>query len=77
MNKKLISQALQMAVFGSTLAIPQFTLAQEAALEEIVVVARRRSENLQDVPISVTAFNATLIEDAGIESAAGLYFTDT
>jgi iron complex outermembrane receptor protein len=66
MNKKLISQALQATIFGSTLAIPQFTLAQEAALEEIVVVARRRSEDLQDVPISVTAFSATDIEDAGI-----------
>jgi len=66
MNKKLISQALQAAIFGTTLAIPQFTLAEEAALEEIVVVARRRSENLQDVPISVTVFSATDIEDAGI-----------
>tara|TARA_R110001599_G_scaffold353688_1_gene595326 strand:- start:9129 stop:9611 length:483 start_codon:yes stop_codon:yes gene_type:complete len=66
MNKKLISQTLQATIFGSTLAIPQFALADETALEEIVVVARRRSENLQEVPISVTVFSASDIEDAGI-----------
>ena len=66
MHKKLISQALQATIIGSALAIPQFTLAEEATLEEIVVVARRRSEDLQDVPIAVTAFTARDIESAGI-----------
>jgi len=37
-----------------------------AAIEEIVVTARRQSESLSDVPISVTAFTAEQIEDAGI-----------
>lgn len=38
-----------------------------AALEEIVVTARKRSESLQDVPIAITAFTETTIEQAGIE----------
>jgi iron complex outermembrane receptor protein len=37
-------------------------------LEEIIVTARKRSESLHDVPISITAFTARDIEDAGIEN---------
>ena len=35
-----------------------------AAIEEVVVTARKREESLQDVPISVTAFDETTIENA-------------
>ena len=41
--------------------------AQTGGIDEIVVVSRKVSENLQDVPIAVTAFSATDIEDAGIQ----------
>lgn len=37
-----------------------------AAREEIVVTTRKKTENLQDVPISVTAFSEQRIERAGI-----------
>ena len=40
------------------------------ALEEIVVTAEARAENLQEVPVAVTAFSAQDIADAGIESTA-------
>lgn len=36
------------------------------ALEEIQVTARRRSESALESPLAVTAFNAQMIEDAGI-----------
>lgn len=36
-------------------------------LEEIVVTSRKREENLQTVPDSVTAFDANAIENAGID----------
>jgi iron complex outermembrane recepter protein len=42
--------------------------AQEKALESIVVTAQRRVEGLQDVPMSVKAFSAKQIRDAGITS---------
>ena len=42
----------------------------QVALEEVVVVARKRSESLQEVPISVTAFTAADIESAGIQRPA-------
>ena len=46
-------------------------MAQEgpsAVLEEIVVTARQRAENLQDVPDAITAFSAPEIERLGIDS---------
>jgi iron complex outermembrane receptor protein len=36
------------------------------AIEEIIVTTRKRAENIQTVPLSITAFTATDIEDAGI-----------
>ena len=37
-------------------------------LDEIVVSAQKREENLQEVPIAITAFSDLQIEEAGIES---------
>ncbi len=37
------------------------------SLEEIVVTARRRSESALEAPLAVTAFNAQMIQDAGIQ----------
>jgi iron complex outermembrane receptor protein len=42
------------------------------ALEEIIVTAQKRSENLQDVPISVLAVSAQQIKDAGITDIRNL-----
>ena len=46
-------------------------LAQESAgvLEEVVVTAQRREQNLQEVPISVTAFSGATLERRNIKSA--------
>mgnify|MGYP000853848523 CR=1 FL=1 len=40
--------------------------AQSAALEEIVITAQKRKENLQDVPISVQALDTKALEKAGV-----------
>jgi iron complex outermembrane recepter protein len=42
------------------------------ALEEIIVTAEKRSENLQDVPISVVALSSQQIKDAGITDIRNL-----
>src|ERR1700722_20202412 len=46
--------------------------AQEDALQEIVVTAQRRRENLQDVPITVTAVSADSLTAVGITNTADL-----
>jgi iron complex outermembrane receptor protein len=40
--------------------------AQGAALEEVVITAQKRKENLQDVPISVQALDAKALEKSGV-----------
>ena len=41
-------------------------------LDEIIVTAQKRSENLQDVPISVVAISAQQVKDAGITDIRSL-----
>lgn len=41
--------------------------ADDAAIDEVIVTARRRSENLQEIPDAITVFDRTTIEDASIQ----------
>jgi iron complex outermembrane receptor protein len=45
---------------------------QENALEEITVTAEKRSENVQDVPIAITAFSEDSLRAKGITDLHGL-----
>ncbi len=49
---------------------PALSMAQQ--LEEVVVTAQKRAENLQDVPISVTAIQGEALQEAGIPDMAAL-----
>lgn len=44
--------------------------AQEGALDEVVVTARKKQENLQDVPLSIAAFDANALARRQIDSLA-------
>ncbi len=44
-------------------------LAQSPALEEVIVTATKRSESLQDIAVTVNAFSAETIQEAGIQNA--------
>jgi len=61
---------LALAVAVSAMSAGSAVLAQETGmtLEEVVVTARKRSESLQDVPISIQALSSTKIEELGITS---------
>ncbi len=50
-------------------AASQFVYAQNA-LEEVVVTARKKEENLQEIPVAVTAFGAEALKEAGMENLA-------
>ena len=62
--RKARFSALIAGVCSATLAAPLF--AQE--LEEIIVVARKREESLQEVPISIATFDAEDLAVQGIDS---------
>lgn len=49
--------------------MPSLIIADDIVIEEIVVTARQRSELLQDVPASITAFTESDIKSAGIARA--------
>ncbi len=50
---------------AAAMALPIAAEAQNIALEEIVVTARKRSESLQDIPVAISAFSADQIEVTG------------
>jgi iron complex outermembrane recepter protein len=60
----------------SCIAIGGLSQAQEAAnpsaLTEIIVTAEKRSENIQDVPISVIALSAQQLQDSGVTDIKSL-----
>ncbi|GAD50268.1 putative TonB-dependent receptor [Caenibius tardaugens NBRC 16725] len=51
---------------------PAGETAREGGLETIVVTARRRAENLQDTPVSITAFNAAKLETMNVQEVSKL-----
>ncbi|MXZ27502.1 MAG: TonB-dependent receptor [Gammaproteobacteria bacterium] len=51
--------------------------AQVAALEEIVVTARKREESIQDVPLSITAFTGEELERGGFVDLEDISFQTT
>ena len=69
-NRKLLLSAL-LAALGLTGEAP-VALAQQGALEEVVVTARRREESLQETPVAVTALSADTLRDAGVRNLAQL-----
>ena len=61
-------------VAGATMVMASSqAMAQETtSLDEIVVTAQKRSENLQDVPVSVTAFTADQLKDQRVGDVLAL-----
>jgi iron complex outermembrane receptor protein len=42
------------------------TVQSQAVLEEVLVTAQKREQNLQDVPIAVTAFSGEMLQQSGV-----------
>jgi len=75
-NQTVTSRALYLVLamsgaFGAAHAMAA-DASNQPALEEIIVTAEKRSENLQDVPISVVAINSQQVQDAGITNIRNL-----
>ncbi|MDE0005979.1 MAG: hypothetical protein OXQ29_25075, partial [Rhodospirillaceae bacterium] len=57
-----------LTAFVATLFVLSPAHGQDAGfvLEEIVVTARKREENLQEVPVSISVLSADIIQEAGL-----------
>ena len=62
LHKRLLATAAVLSLFAADMAV----MAQDMALEEIVVTARKRDESIQDIPLSVAAFSASQIREQQI-----------
>ncbi|MFA5632005.1 MAG: TonB-dependent receptor [Porticoccaceae bacterium] len=71
MNRNIVSFVLAPCL-GAVCAVPAVAQTPARALEEIVVTAQRRSESLQDVPISVSAFTGDALEKTRIVGTGNL-----
>jgi outer membrane receptor protein involved in Fe transport len=67
-------RGLAAALFGTTFAATGMAAddSSTSGVQEVVVTAQRRSENLQTVPLSVTALDNSSIERMGITTLKDL-----
>ena len=66
MNPRILRKTLFSAVASATLSSP--VLAQ-SVLEEVVVVAQKREQNLQEVPIAINAFTGRQMNALGVSES--------
>lgn len=73
-HRKLSSSCLSLAMALGIAGHPDSAVAQEQdqGISDIVVTAQKQSENLQDVPISVSAITAETLQDQQVTNIADL-----
>ena len=82
-NRLFRLSRLSVLLLAGALAWPQLVAAQEqqrlragsALMEEVVVMARKRDENQQDVPIAITAFNSDQLEALKVRELGDISFS--
>lgn len=60
------------AIIGILMLFVDLRPALSAELEEIVVTARRKEENLQSVPVSITALSGESLANLGVQEISGV-----
>jgi iron complex outermembrane recepter protein len=71
MDNKSFQLSTLSAAVASTL-ITSYALAENPALEEVMVTATRRSESVQDIPLNITALSADMIRRERISDLTDL-----
>ena len=67
-----VAGAAMMTAAGQVCAQEKVHAQEATALDEIVVTAQKRSENLQDVPVAVTALTADQLKDQRVNDVLAL-----
>ncbi len=79
-TSKRLSQQLSLAILSTAATMPSIAQTTETPqsargfLDEIVVTARKREEDLQSVPVAVTAMNSAAIREKNVENPYDLTF---
>lgn len=71
LNRSTLTPSLAFSL-ASILLFSGGVIAKELVLEEVIVTAQKKSESLQDAPISISAFNAQAMEAKGIHNLVDL-----
>ncbi len=68
--KNRAKSAAVVAAVSAVIATPNINISAQGAgaIEEIVVTSRKKTENLQDVPVSVSALTEEMLEERGINT---------
>lgn len=74
MDNRKLSMPLSYAVSIIILMSSLITGPVSAQIEELVVTAQKRAEDIQDVPISITAFSGDFMEESGVDTLQDLSF---
>ena len=69
---RLAATVSLVALSLATPALAQQTQEQAATIDDIIVTAQKREQSIQDVPISVSAFNAEALDAMKIEGGSEL-----
>lgn len=65
-NRTSLLHTTAVCALALTMAAP--VAAQQLAIEEITVTARKRNESLQEIPLSIAAFSVDQLRDKGIDN---------
>ena len=69
---RLMSGVAVAAMFASPAFAQEEAQEQQGGIQEIVVTAQKRAENVQDVPIAISAFTADALSERAVTSVAAL-----
>ncbi len=61
-----VATAVHLAIFPGAALAQGTDSADKLVLEEIIVTAQRREQNIQDIPLSVSAISASSLSDGGV-----------
>ena len=61
------TNVISFAIIATSLGVTSGVAQAQLVLEEVIVSAQKRDESVQDIPVSVTAISASMIEELGIE----------
>ena len=61
--KNRATSAAAVAVASAVIATPSVNVNAQGTIEEIVVTSRKKTENLQDVPVSVSTLTEEKLEE--------------